>query len=136
MKPRRDTRLAQETAQTLAAVPWVMAMRLTRLAIPGAPGNQREAAGMVTEKWLASIAAAQAMTVQLWMQPWQIAQAFWTASLAGVPGSAAQRHALERAVAPLLTGDAVLRAGLAPVRKKVLANQRRLSGGSRKRRRT
>ncbi len=135
MKPRRDTRLAQETAQTLAAVPWVMAMRMARLAIPGAPGNQREATGMVTEKWLASVAAAQAMTLQLWMQPWHLAQALWSAAMAGPPGSSVQQRTLQRAIAPVLTGDAVLRAGLAPIRKKVLANQRRLSGGARKRRR-
>lgn len=124
MSRRAATRLAREATETAWAVPMVIAARLPGLMPPLSAADQTEAVRMVSEKWWAGAAAAQAMAMQAWIAQWRFATALWQPAVFGSLSWAPDRRLAAKAVAG---GTDTLLAGLAPVRKAVLANRRRLA---------
>jgi hypothetical protein len=132
-------RLTKQSADLAFAAPQVVAMRLARVALAGpSPSrrDRREFRNMGTEKVAAFSHAWVAMGLEMlrWQQSlgaevmrgllgtwgaWGAWAAEPTAVLRGRPGSRGQR--LDEA------GLRVLNAGIAPVRRRAVANARRLS---------
>ncbi|MEZ5650979.1 MAG: hypothetical protein R3E87_10570 [Burkholderiaceae bacterium] len=125
--------LTRDLIETGVAVPAVVGLRLARMAEPLTVVNWLEFNRMVVEKQVAAMTAAQAMFAETLRLQWQAAMQFWPALALGMPApmpfsptTAAGRRAI----------DAVLRAGVKPVRQRVLANRKRLSGEALRARRT
>lgn len=122
---RSSPALAAQSAQLAVAVPQVLAHRLTRLALAGAQPSardRREFQRMGTEKvaafqesWLAMAAEIVRLQQQF---AWSAAQAAWAPWL-GAP-RARSKDTMQRSL------DRVLREGLAPVRRRAVANAARL----------
>ena len=117
-RPRRGS--VSQLVELGIAAPQVVAHRLARMAAAGATPSardRREFTGMVLEK--------QTAFAQGWMAMWVEAalaqQRFLLACLSGTPWSAAQ------ALRAGSDWERVLSRGLAPVRRKAVANARRLS---------
>ena len=118
-RPRLRRGSASQLVDLGIAAPQVVAHRLARMAAAGttpSARDRREFAGMVLEK--------QTAFAQGWMAMWVEAalaqQRFLLACLSGTPWSAAQARAGA-------DWERVLSRGLAPVRRKAVANARRLS---------
>ncbi|MGE5791752.1 MAG: hypothetical protein ACM36B_03610 [Bacteroidota bacterium] len=118
-------RMMNGAAQMWLAVPQVIAMRGARIAAGGlAPGadDRRELARMVTEKTAAAGESAVAVTAQLWRIGWDLSLApmrWWWATWT---------HAATRArlASPAVTSARIVDGALAPVRRRVTANAKRL----------
>ncbi len=125
-RPTRKTRsVTLKTAELAAAVPQVVAHRLTRMALAGpAPSarDRREFERMVAEKRTAFAEAWQAMAVQSVRAHQALAASFLGAVWS--PGRGRQA-----AVAAQIQQAAlgVLDKGLAPVHRKAVANAKRLA---------
>lgn len=116
-RPRRGS--ASQLVDLGLAAPQVVAHRLARMAAAGttpSARDRREFTGMVLEK--------QTAFAQGWMAMWVEAalaqQRFVLACLSGTPWSATQARAGA-------DWERMLSRGLAPVRRKAVANARRLS---------
>lgn len=120
-RPRRPRRgSASQLVELGIAAPQVVAHRLARMAAAGTTSSardRREFTGMVLEK--------QTAFAQGWMAMWFEAalaqQRFVLACLSGTPWSATQ------ALRAGAEWERVLSRGLAPVRRKAVANARRLA---------
>ena len=118
-RPRLRRGSASQLVDLGIAAPQVVAHRLARMAAAGttpSARDRREFTGMVLEK--------QTAFAQGWMAMWVEAalaqQRFLLACLSGTPWSAAQARAGA-------DWERVLSRGLAPVRRKAVANARRLA---------
>ena len=119
---RSSSTLAAQSAALAVAVPQVVAHRLTRLALAGpkpSARDRREFHRMGAEKITAFQESWYAMAAESWRIQMQVAQSFWFPWLAAGRARAwpAQRAA-----------RAILGRGLAPVRRRAVANARRLQG--------
>ena len=119
-RPRRSRTSSAQLLDLGLAAPQVVAMRLARMAAAGARPtvqDRREMVGMVVEKQAAFAQAWMAMWVEAWLAQQQFV-------LACLGGRAWSPGGLGRAGA---AWERVLVRGLAPVRRKAVANARRLS---------
>lgn len=121
MARQRSTRTAStQLVQLGLAAPQVVAHRLARMASAGprlSARDRREFTGMVLEKQTAFAQSWMAM----WVQALQVQQHWWLSCLAGLPDAS-------RAAAQMQAGwEQVLSHGIAPVRRRAMANARRLS---------
>jgi len=117
-RPRRTS--AQQLVELGIAAPQVVAHRLTRMAAAGAgpsARDRREFVGMVLEKQTAFAQGWAAM----WVEGWMAQQRLMMACLSGNPWTPG--HAMQAAA----SWERVLDRGIAPVRRKAVANARRLS---------
>ncbi len=122
-------KLALSASEIALSAPQVVQARTSRLMT--APGlasarNRREAVRMVAEKWDAGLAGQTA----LWQAGWQVQQQlvndFWAMALGQrSPRRAAKRLGRRSAQASL----ALANRSLAPVRRRVRSNVRRLRAG-------
>ena len=117
---RSPSTLAAQSAALAVAVPQVVAHRLTRLAMAGpkpSARDRREFHRMGAEKIAAFQESWMAMAAESWRIQMQVAQSLWFPWLAAgrAPAWTSQRAA-----------RAILGRGLAPVRRKAVANARRL----------
>lgn len=128
------TALAKAGAELGMAVPQVVAHRVARMALAGpvlSARDRREFHGMVAEKPLAFVQGWQAMVAQAWKAQQALASAWWGAAWPTWLGAALRGRA---DAAPLVrlareqheAGLGIVRAGLQPVRRKAVANARRL----------
>lgn len=124
---RKAPPVARQAAELAVAVPQVIAHRLTRLALAGpAPSgrDRREFQRMGTEKAAAFAESWNAMARQTLDANQTLAssflRAFWSPARAQASAKSAARQA-GRAV------TAIVRAGLAPVHRRAVANAKRLS---------
>ncbi|WP_372016410.1 polyhydroxyalkanoate granule-associated phasin [Pseudoxanthomonas sp. 10H] len=102
------------------AAPQVVAHRLARMAAAGprlSARDRREFTGMVVEKQAAFAQAWMAM----WVEGWRVQQQWWVSWLGGMPAAAWQADRLHAA------WEQVAARGIAPVRRRAVANARRLS---------
>ena len=126
-RPRKTPPLARQAAELAVAVPQVIAHRLTRLALAGPTPSARdrqEFRRMGTEKAAAFAESWNAMARQTLEATPTLASSFLGAF--GSPARArssttAATRQVGRAVA------AIVRAGLAPVHRRAVANAKRLS---------
>lgn len=119
IRARRNTRSAVQLAELGAAVPQVIAHRLTRMALASPVPSERdrqEFTGMVVEKQVALSQAWLAVFVEALR--WQ--QTFFLSLLAGA--SAGQHHASARSAALRMASGAI-----GPFHRKAVANARRLA---------
>ncbi len=119
---RSSSTLAAQSAALAVAVPQVVAHRLTRLALAGpkpSARDRREFHRMGAEKLSAFQESWYAMAAESWRIQMQVAQAV----RAVVP--VARRRA-RASVAAKSAARAILGSGLAPVRRRAVANARRL----------
>jgi hypothetical protein len=117
---RSSATLAAQSAALAVAVPQVVTHRLTRLALAGprpSARDKREFHRMGAEKIAAFQESWMAMAAESWRIQMQVAQAFWFPWLAAGRAGA---WSSERAA------RAVLGRGIAPVRRRAVANARRL----------
>jgi hypothetical protein len=117
---RSSPTLAAQSAALAVAVPQVVAHRLTRLALAGpkpSARDRREFHRMGAEKISAFQESWYAMAAESWRIQMQVAQAFWFPWLAAGRGRPWQSGSAARAI---------LGSGLAPVRRRAVANARRL----------
>ena len=117
---RSSSTLAAQSAALAVAVPQVVAHRLTRLAMAGpkpSARDRREFHRMGAEKIAAFQESWMAMAAESWRIQMQVAQSLWFPWLAA---GRAQAWTSQRAA------RAILGRGLAPVRRKAVANARRL----------
>jgi hypothetical protein len=121
---RSSSTLAAQSAALAVAVPQVVAHRLTRLALAGprpSARDRREFHRMGAEKIAAFQESWMAMAAESWRIQQQVAlgtmQALWFPWLAG---GRAQAWPAKRAA------RAILGSGLAPVRRRAVANAKRL----------
>lgn len=126
-RPRKTPPLARQAAELAVAVPLVIAHRLTRLALAGpAPStrDRKEFQRMGAEKAAAFAESWNAMARQALEATPTLASAFLRAFGPPARARAAAKSAtpqVGRAVA------AIVRAGLAPVHRRAVANAKRLS---------
>lgn len=123
-------RMMNGAARMWLAVPHVIALRTARIAAGGiAPpaADRRELARMMGEKTAAAGASAVGMTLQLWRSGWELALAparwWWQAWT--------NAASLARAT-PAAAAVKIVESGLAPVRRRVRANAKRLTRGKRR----
>lgn len=121
MARQRSARTASaQLLQLGLAAPQVMAHRIARMASAGpmpSARDRREFTGMMLEKQTAFAQAWMAM----WVQALQVQQQWWLSCLAGMPDAS-------RAAARVQADwEQVLSHGIAPVRRRAVANARRLS---------
>lgn len=117
---RSSSTLAAQSAALAVAVPQVVAHRLTRLALAGpkpSVRDRREFHRMGAEKIAAFQESWSAMAAEAWRIQLQAAQAMWFPWLAA---GRTQAWSGQRAA------RAILGRGLAPVRRKAVANAKRL----------
>lgn len=116
---RRSTRTAGQLAELSAAIPQVVAHRLTRMALSSptpSVRDRKEFTGMVIEKQVAMFQAGMATLLEAWR--WQ--QNFAMALLTGA--SARQHHAAAQSAAVRMAGSAI-----GPFHRKAVANAKRLA---------
>jgi hypothetical protein len=118
-------RMMNGAAQMWLTVPQVIALRSARMATGGfAPGaaDRRELARMVAEKTAATGESMIGMTLQLWRSSWELALAparwWWRAWMSAA--------SLARTT-PAAAAARIVDSGLAPVRRRVRANAKRLT---------
>ena len=126
-RTRKTLSIARQAAELAVATPQVIAHRLTRLTLAGpAPSarDRREFQRMGTEKAAAFAESWNAMARQTLDANQTLAssflRAFWSPARAQASAKSAARQA-GRAV------TAIVRAGLAPVHRRAVANAKRLS---------
>jgi len=139
MVSAKQRRLSRDATQLAAAVPQVIAHRVTRTLAPGALLNGRDQREMVLmsaekvaafyESWAAMSAqtlAAQGQFAMWWMQTW------WKVALGGWMNPPTWGHlswsAQQRLLSSMLD---VTHRGIAPVRRRAVANARRLNRSAR-----
>jgi hypothetical protein len=119
-------KLALSASEIALSAPQVVQARTARLTT--APGlasarNRREAVRMVSEKWDAGLAGQAAMWQAGWRMQQQMLNDFWALALGGRSlRGAAKRIGRRNALASL----AMANRSLAPVRRRVRSNARRL----------
>jgi hypothetical protein len=131
-------RMVDGAAQIWLVAPQVIAMRSARMLADGfAPraGTRREIARMVNEKTAAAGESATGMAFQLWRTNWELALMparlwwrAWSGATRWTPFAPAG-DLLAMATAPQRLATAASRivpSGLAPVRRRVTANAKRL----------
>jgi hypothetical protein len=129
---RGSARLARDAASIALTAPQVVAHRLARMALASRavdPRDAHEFVRMGTEK----VAAFHESWCAMLFETWRIQQEMGIAALSAMwrpwpPFQLLQARAMQRAATRLIA------AGIAPVRKRTVANARRL--GSAKRRRS
>ena len=135
MSRRSRNSLARHSAAIAWTAPQVVAHRLARMALAGpmpSLRDQREFSRMGAEKVAAFYESWNAM----WMQCWRIQQEMWSAPLRAVwfPWQA-RSYSPARQMRVLGSATSrILEKGLAPVRKRTVANARRLGHAKRRRR--
>ena len=119
-------KLALSASEIALTAPQVVQARTARLtAAPGLDSarNRREAMRMVSEKWDAGLAGQTAMWQAGWRMHQQMVNDFWALALGRhSPRGAAKRIGRSNALASL----AMASRSLAPVRRRVRSNARRL----------
>ena len=129
-RTRHQASLAIKTAELALAAPFVVAERVTRMALAGSTPSARdrkEFHGMVSEKAVAFAQSWQAMAWQAARANQAFATSLFTSLL--VPG---RKPALPSATALHNAALGVLGVGLAPVHRKAVANARRLARSKRR----
>jgi hypothetical protein len=131
-------RMMDGAAQIWLVAPQVIALRSARVLSDGfAPraGTRREVARMVNEKTAAAGESATAMAFQLWRTSWELAlmpARLWSGAWSGTGwwtpfapagGLVAMATAPQRVAA---AASRIVPSGLAPVRRRVTANAKRL----------
>jgi len=120
---RQSTSLIVKATELAVAVPQVVAHRVTRMALAGAPPtarDQREFRQMGTEKMAAFTESWNAMATQAFRANYVLATSFWRSWLSGRPSpfSGSQLHS---------AALGVLGKGLGPVHRRAVANAKRLA---------
>ena len=130
MPSRKSRRLATQTAELAFAVPQVIAHRAMRMAMAGASPSARdrkEFHGMGAEKMLAFGESWNAMAMEAFMANQRMAlsvmQSFWFPWL--------PRQSVSRQLSDAALG--ILGKGMAPVRRRAVANAKRLGRARRRR---
>lgn len=122
-------KLALSASEIALSAPQVVRARTARLTT--APGlasarNRREAVRMVSEKWDAGLAGQAALWQAGWQMQQQLLNDFWAAALGQrSPRRAAKRLGRRGAQTALVLAQR----SLAPVRRRVRSNARRLRAG-------
>ena len=135
MSRRTRSSLARHAAAIAWTAPQVVAHRLARMALAGpmpSVRDQREFSRMGAEKVAAFYESWNAM----WVQSWRIQQQAWSAALraAWFPWHAHGFNPARRMRALESATSRILETGMAPVRKRTVANARRLGHAKRRRR--
>jgi hypothetical protein len=119
--------LAAESMQLAAAVPPVMAHRLTRMALAGptlSARDRREFTGMFAEKPLAFAQGWQAMAWQALRVQQELAWSMWRACMPFAWGAGPWRSVTQQAQGAAL---GLMGQAMGPVRRKAVANAKRLA---------
>ena len=114
---RRSKPLAAQTVDLAFAVPQVLAHRIGRMAV----GNSSELTRMSTEKFAAFGEAWSAMALEAWLANQKFALSFMQSAL--LPGT----QQLNNAALDILAS------GMTPIRRRAVANARRLGRPRRRR---
>jgi hypothetical protein len=126
-RPRKSSSLATKLAELSLAVPQVVAHRVTRMAMAGqhpSDRDKKEFELMVEEKKLAFSQSWNAMTAQAVVANQALAMSFFKSFWLGTrhkPSAVAVASQIQRAAA------GVLNKGVEPVRRKAVANAKRLA---------
>ena len=120
---RKSSSLIMKSAELAFAVPQVVAHRVTRMALAGAPPtarDQREFRLMTSEKMTAFAESWNAMVIQASRANYALATSFWRSWMTGRPsefrGSQLQNAAF-----------GVLGKGIGPIHRRAVANAKRLA---------
>ena len=119
-RQRRSRTASSQLLELGIAAPQVIAHRLARMAAAGpelSSRDRREFTGMVVEKQTAFAQAWMAM----WVEGWRLQQQWWLACIGGTPSASRQAARLHADWERLATRT------IAPVRRKAVANARRLA---------
>jgi hypothetical protein len=121
--------LAAQTTQLALAVPQVVAHRLGRMALAGpqpSARDRREFSRMGLEKTEAFFESWMAMGAQAWRLQLDFWVSLWGAGMSPLFGRGSRRG-LDQALDAQRATVAILGSGLAPVRRRAVANAKRLA---------
>jgi hypothetical protein len=128
---RRTQRVATQTAELAMAVPQVVAMRLTQMALAGpkpSAADLREFHLMTSEKTAAAVESWTAMGLQMWRAQQELMLSCWRPWNPFQPGVSSVRAMQHSANAMHSATMGVIGEGLEPVRRRAVANAKRLTG--------